>query len=131
MPSALDAEPVAGSPEAELGPTAGTPVGLVRLLPYVLLATTVVAVLPGALVWELQSWGVIHSAILSVLLGIALSLTASYIGSRFWKSRAHSRDLLFSELMIWGWLRRLWVERHLTNAAGIPKGVARPETSDP
>src|SRR5437764_2200744 len=131
MPSALDAEPVAGSPEAELDPTAGTPVGLVRLLPYVLLATTVVAVLPGALVWELQSVGVIHSAIVSILLGVALSLTASYIGSRFWKSRPHSRDLLWSARLVWGWLRRLWVERQPTNARRMLDGVGEADDLGP
>jgi putative nucleotidyltransferase with HDIG domain len=89
-------------------------VGLTRYLPQVAVATLFVAVLPVAVVWELLAAGVLHSATLSVLLSMALALAASYLGSLLWSSRPGSRDLLFSELMLWGWLRRVWVERRLS-----------------
>ena len=89
-------------------------VGLTRYLPHVAVATFFVAVLPVAAVWELLAAGVFHLTILSVLLSMALALAASYLGSLLWSSRPGSRDLLFSELMPWGWLRRVWVERRLS-----------------
>jgi putative nucleotidyltransferase with HDIG domain len=89
-------------------------VGLTRYLPHVLVATLVVAVLPVAAVWVLLDAGILHSVLLSVLLSMALAMAASYLGGLLWSSRPGSRDLLFSELMPWGYLRRVWVERRLT-----------------
>jgi putative nucleotidyltransferase with HDIG domain len=90
--------------------------GLIRFLPHVALATLLVAVMPVAAVWGLRAAGVLDSVILSAVLTMALALGASYLGSLAWSSRSGSRDLLFSELIVWGWLRRLWIERRLSRA---------------
>ena len=84
-----------------------------RYLPQVAVATTAVAVMPVAVVWWLRSRGAITSAWTGVLLAIALSLMASLVGSAYWKRRRGPRDLLFGELLVWGWLRRVRMERQL------------------
>jgi HD domain len=89
---------------------------ITRYLPHVVVATAVVAVFPTAAVWGLRSLDVVHSAVVLVALAVALSLGASYAACAFWSSRSDSGDLLFGELMVWGWLRRLWIERRLASA---------------
>jgi putative nucleotidyltransferase with HDIG domain len=89
---------------------------LIRYLPQVTVATLLVAVCPAVAVWEINSAGWITSVTLSGALGLALALGASFVGRLYWSSRPGSGDLLFSELMLWGWLRRLWIERRLDKA---------------
>ena len=58
----------------------------------------------------------ISSAVLCVLLGMGLSLCASQGGRLLWEKRPGSEDLLFSELMIWGYLHRLRTQHRLASA---------------
>jgi putative nucleotidyltransferase with HDIG domain len=85
-------------------------------LPRVVLATLVVTVLPGLSAGALQGFGVIDSWILSVALAIALSMALAAAGSAWWMRRPESRDIVFADLMLWGWLRRLRTERRLASA---------------
>ena len=50
-----------------------------------------------------------------MLLAVALSLALSSAGSAFWRRHA-SGDVLFSDLLLWGWLRRRRTERRLGRA---------------
>jgi HD superfamily phosphohydrolase YqeK len=88
-------------------------------LPQVLLATTVVAVLPSAVVWALRARGIVDSYILSAAVGVVLSLLGSHLGRAFWQKRPGSRNLLFNELMIWGYMRRRYIERRLSSARSV------------
>jgi putative nucleotidyltransferase with HDIG domain len=90
-----------------------------RYLPQVAAATTVVAVLPVAIVWWLRADNVISSPWACVALTLAISLVASLLGSAYWQRRRHPEDLFFSELLLWGWLRHLRVELRLANAAEL------------
>jgi hypothetical protein len=90
-----------------------------RYLPHVVAATTAVAVIPAAVVWWLRTLGAITSAWTGVVLAVALSLVASLVGSAYWKRRRGPRDLLFGELLVWGWLRRLRMERQLGRAMTV------------
>ena len=80
------------------------------------MATLLVAGCPLAVVWWLRTSGTISSAVLCVLLGMGLSLCASQLGRLLWEKRPGSEDLLFSELMIWGYLHRLRTQHHLASA---------------
>jgi putative nucleotidyltransferase with HDIG domain len=91
-----------------------TTVSLIRYLPQVVCATLLVAVCPVAAAWGLRRLGVIDSAIVTAAISMLLALAASWVGRRVWSGRPASRDLLFSELLLWGWLRRVWVERRLS-----------------
>ena len=89
---------------------------LTRYLPQVAVATFVVAVCPILAVSALRAAGVIGSVFVSAGLGIVLSLGASCLGEAYWKRRSGSEDVLFGDLMIWGWLQRWRTERRLDTA---------------
>jgi putative nucleotidyltransferase with HDIG domain len=91
----------------------------IRYLPQVVVATTAVAVLPVAIVWWLHDAGTITSPWLCIALTIALSLTASVAGNAYWKRSHGSGDVFFSELLLWGWLRRFHSERTLAKTVGL------------
>jgi len=90
-----------------------------RYLPYVLLATFTVAILPPLAVTALQAVGMLRSTLLSIALSILLSVAAAKVGSAFWTRRPGSKDLIFSDLMVWGWIRRLRTERRLGDATEL------------
>jgi putative nucleotidyltransferase with HDIG domain len=41
------------------------------------------------------------------------------VGSVWWARRPGSRDIVFADLMLWGWLRRVRTERRLASARGL------------
>jgi hypothetical protein len=88
----------------------------VKQFAQVAIATLFVAGAPIAIVWWLRASGTISSAVLCVLLGMGLSLCASQLGCVLWEKRPGSEDLLFSELMIWGYLHRLRTQHRLASA---------------
>jgi HD domain len=92
-----------------------TPVWPRRHLLHVLAATLAVAVAPVGTVWGLRASGAIASPWVCVALAAALSLGASAAGSACWRRRG-SDDVLFSELLPWGWLWRRHVDRELARA---------------
>ena len=40
-------------------------------------------------------------------------------GSAWWVRRPGGRDIVFADLMLWGWLRRFRTERRLANATWL------------
>ena len=52
-------------------------------------------------------------------IGLVVSLLVAYGGRVLWEMRPGSRDLLFSDLMLWGWLRRWHLERRLGDASAL------------
>ncbi|MGH2762196.1 MAG: HD-GYP domain-containing protein, partial [Thermoleophilaceae bacterium] len=97
-----------------------------RFLPQVALATLIVTVLPGLVAGALHAGGAIRSWLLSSLLAVGLSIALMAAGSAWWPRRSPSRDIVFAELMLWGWLRRLRTERRVASARrllGQPAGV--------
>src|SRR3954452_24882898 len=78
-------------------------------------ATFVVIVLPAVVVGGLSALGVLTSVWMGVALAVALSLAFSSAGSAYWRRQA-SGDVLFSDLLVWGWLRRRRTERRVGRA---------------
>jgi HD-GYP domain-containing protein (c-di-GMP phosphodiesterase class II) len=121
----------------------------------VAVATLLVADCPVLAVWWLRASDAVTSAFAAAALGMALSLLASFAGRVVWETLPGSEDLLFSELMVWGYLNRLRTQRRLGRTlerlgasgsgsdavlAGVRPGagvkqlqrlVARMETRDP
>ena len=93
-------------------------------LPYALIATTLVVVLPALAVWAIIPRGDLALLALSVPLGMLLSVAAASIGGAIWKRTPGSRDLVFADLMLWGWLRRVRTERRLASAETLLGGDA-------
>jgi putative nucleotidyltransferase with HDIG domain len=97
---------------------------LIRYLPHMVVTTVVVAVCPMLLAWWLST-NTLSSVLVSCVAATAWSLIAAYAGGRYWRSRPDAGDVLFGDLMIWGWLRRLWSERRMRNALTLLAGVDR------
>ncbi|HMJ96812.1 MAG TPA: HD-GYP domain-containing protein [Thermoleophilaceae bacterium] len=73
-------------------------------------------VLPALAVSFIETSGRPWLLLLSVLLATALSVTAATLGAALWARRPNSRDFVFADLMLWGWLRRVRAERRLAEA---------------
>lgn len=100
---------------------------LIAYLPLVLVATFVVVLAPMLFVLWLRESDAVSSMWVALAIGVVLSLAVSQVGAATWKTKANS-DLLFNDLMLWGWLQRWRSERRLaaaTNLLGLP--VGRPD----
>jgi putative nucleotidyltransferase with HDIG domain len=84
--------------------------------PRVVLATLVVTVLPGLVAAALQATGVISGWLPSAGVAVVLSMALAALGSTWWARRPASRDIVFADLMLWGWVRRVRTERRLASA---------------
>ena len=71
------------------------------------------------IVWWLRFEGILPSVLVGLLVGMALSLGASVLGRLVWEKRPDSEDVLFSELMIWGYLHRWRTQRQLASALSM------------
>jgi len=92
---------------------------LIMYLPLVAAVTLLVAIMPVLLVWWLRASGLMTSFWAGAALGVTVALVTSYAGGAFWKTRTGSRDILFSELLLWGWLARWRNDRRLSAAADV------------
>jgi HD-GYP domain-containing protein (c-di-GMP phosphodiesterase class II) len=97
------------------------------LWPQMVVATTLVIVAPALVVLLLYSAGVVTSFWAGVALAGAFGVAASAAGTAYWRRHA-SADVLFSDLLLWGWLRRLRMERRLVRADELLREVS---TADP
>jgi hypothetical protein len=79
-------------------------------------ATALVIALPALLVAVIVPRGGVLLIAVSAISAVALSSAFAAAGAAFWKRRRASRDIVFADLMLWGWLRRCWTERRLTRA---------------
>ncbi len=97
----------------------GTTHAPVRYLPHAVAATALVTLAPAAVVWGTAASGVVTGFVPLVAIGFVVSLLLAHGGRVLWQMRPGSRDLLFSDPMLWGWLRRWRLERHLGNAVAL------------
>ena len=105
--------------EARRAHGASQPRHLIALLPLSILATLAVIVGPVAIVAALVPDRGILWAPLAVLLVVAGSLAIASAGSWIWMRWPPSREMIFAELMLWGWIRRFWVERRLARTRDL------------
>jgi putative nucleotidyltransferase with HDIG domain len=75
--------------------------------------------MPVVVVGWLHGAGIVTSPWLCIALAIALSFTASALGSAYWQRCSRSGDVFFSELLVWGWLHRFRSERRLARTMGL------------
>jgi putative nucleotidyltransferase with HDIG domain len=92
---------------------------LLRYVPLVFLTTVAVVVVPFVTVAVLRADGVISGVLPLAGAGLAISFAISALGSTLWKASPASGDLLFGDLLIWGFVRRWMVDRRLSSAAGL------------
>ena len=87
-----------------------------RYLPLAVLTTALVIVLPALLIFAIVPRGGPLSTAASSVAAVALSIAIASAGAALWKRQPRSRDVVFSDLLLWGWLRRCWTERRLSQA---------------
>jgi len=104
---------------------------LKRNLPLSIFATLAVIVGPVALVSVLVPDHGILWQVLAVVLAVIGSLGFASAGAWLWKRWARSREMIFAELMLWGWVRRFWIERRLERTRDLFESARRyePEVS--
>jgi HD-GYP domain-containing protein (c-di-GMP phosphodiesterase class II) len=90
-----------------------------RYLPIAVLTTALVVVLPAALVSVSVPRGGPLMIAASGLAAVALSTAIATAGAAFWKRQPGSRDIVFADLLLWGWLRRSWSERRLSQTRSL------------
>ncbi len=94
-------------------PSSAHPLGY---LPAATVATVLTVVLPAVVVAELLPTGGVLMTVLSAAVAVALSLVIAAAAAALWKRRRGSHDVVFAELMLWGWLRRYRAEHRLSQA---------------
>jgi putative nucleotidyltransferase with HDIG domain len=88
-----------------------------RYFGHAIVATFCVVLLPALVVTGLQLAGHVESSLVAMAIGALLSVAFASLGSRLWARRPH--DVVFSDLMLWGFLRRLRTERRLAETKGL------------
>jgi putative nucleotidyltransferase with HDIG domain len=68
---------------------------------------------PAVLAGLIVPAGGLAGALLSVLCAVLLSLAFAAAESQIWKRVHGARGLIYSDLMLWGFARRLWAERRV------------------
>jgi hypothetical protein len=89
---------------------------LLRYVPHVAVTTLAVVVLPVLIVTALRDLGIIVGILPLLVAGLTLSLSISLAGSAIWRTRSGSGDILFADLIVWGFVRRWRVDRRLSSA---------------
>jgi putative nucleotidyltransferase with HDIG domain len=102
---------------SQLGPRVSP--HFIRYLPLSVLATLAVVVGPVAVVTVLVPRNGVFWKLLAVVLAVVGSLAIASAGAWLWKRWPRSRELIFAELMLWGWARRVWMERRLIRVQGV------------
>ena len=112
-------------PRGSQPPTHGRPPPLRRVsstwryLPHAVAVTFATVVLPLLLVELVEVFTGERSIPLSILMAVALSAAIASAGSWLWQRRPASRDILFGDLMVWGFLRRVRAERRLSEVTRL------------
>jgi HD-GYP domain-containing protein (c-di-GMP phosphodiesterase class II) len=84
-----------------------------------IIATSFVVVAPPMLVMWLERMGFIDSAILGVVASVVGSMIASTLGAAIWMQFARSNDVVFSDLLPWGFLRRMTMEKRILDSTKL------------
>src|SRR5688500_12547003 len=88
-------------------------VRLRRYLPLSLVVTLAVTVLPLVVVAQLGPARDPLAIALHVLAAVALSMVLARVLAVLWVRHEQSSDLVFGDLLLWGWVRRALAERRL------------------
>ena len=82
----------------------------------VVATTALVVVLPAVVVDLLRVNGVVTSFWGCLGLAAGLALVASFAASALWRRHRLLPETVFSDLLVWGWLRRVYTERQISRA---------------
>lgn len=105
------------APHSEPGVT--LPRHFLAFLPLSVFATLTVVVGPVIVVAALVPRRGMLSEVLAVVLAVGGSLAIASVGTWLWMRWPHSREVIFAELMLWGWVRRFRAERRLARTRDL------------
>ena len=114
-----------GSSVRGRGESGARPSPLWRYLPLALLVTTSLILLPAVLAAAIVPRAGALSALASLACAVAASLAIASGEAALWKRCPGSRDLVFGDLLLWGWARRCWAERRLARARSLYDAASR------
>ncbi len=100
-------------------PRAALPRHFLAFLPLSVFATLMVVAGPVVVVAAFVPDRGIPWEALSVVLAVAGSLAVASVGARLWMRWPRSREVIFAELMLWGWVRRFRAERRLARTRDL------------
>jgi len=88
-----------------------------RYLPLSVAVTAAVTVLPLVAVAQLGLTRTPTAVILHVVIAVVLSMLVARLLAGLWTRHERSTDLVFGDLLVWGWVRRACAERRLEAAS--------------
>ncbi|HEX9482428.1 MAG TPA: HD domain-containing phosphohydrolase, partial [Solirubrobacteraceae bacterium] len=109
--------------ESRLAALAVPGTSVIRYLPAAILATLTVALLPALLANALIAAPGVPGTITTLACAVALSLGFAALASSCWKRLRCARGVLFSDLMLWSFARRLWAERRMAKIRAAYAGA--------
>ena len=101
------------------GPRVTPPRHFVAFLPLSVFATLMVLAGPVAVVTTLVPGHGMLWEVLAVVLAVVGSLAIASLGASLWMRWPRSREVIFAELMLWGWVRRFRAERRLARTRDL------------
>src|SRR5207248_8752057 len=93
--------------------------GMLRYLPLALLSTALVCAAPVLLIGLFAPHAGLAARTGAAALAAALSIPIAAGGAALWRRQPWSRDVVFGDLLLWGWLRRCWTERRLARTLNL------------
>jgi putative nucleotidyltransferase with HDIG domain len=107
----------------------GVPDGvrLARYLPLSVGVTLAVTALPLVVISQLGPARTPLHVALHVVAAVALSVVLARLLAALWERHEQSSDLVFGDLLLWGWARRALAERRLDDAT---REIETPEIAD-
>jgi putative nucleotidyltransferase with HDIG domain len=100
-------------------PHVALPRHFLAFLPLSVFATLAVVVGPILAVAALVPRHGVLWGLLAVVLAVACSLMIASAGAWLWMRWPRSREVIFAELMLWGWVRRFLAERRLARTRDL------------
>jgi HD superfamily phosphohydrolase YqeK len=99
-----------------------------RYAPHVLVTTLVLVAFPLTVAYRLSfapfEWGILPTALTCTLTSLGLGR----VGAWLWQRHPGSRDVVFDDLLLWGYARRAWNQRRVIHHADrLAKGLSDQE----
>jgi putative nucleotidyltransferase with HDIG domain len=109
----VDRAAAVSTPRLNGAPWSESATGVIRYLPVAILATLTVTLAPALIVDALIASRGVAGTIATLTCAVGISMAAAALESAVWKRLHGARGVVFSELMLWSFARRLWAERRL------------------